>query len=80
MELEQFQKIKDEQNESCAICNAKLKAGFMVHVDHDHKTGEVRGILCRWCNTGLGNFKDSIDNLKSAVKYLKKYCSKSAEK
>lgn len=78
MEIDEFQKIKAKQNENCAICNKKLEDGFLVHVDHDHKTGNVRGILCRWCNTGLGNFKDSMENLKSAVKYLKKYSAKTA--
>jgi len=40
------------------------------HVDHDHVTGKVRGILCPPCNTGLGNFKDNISNLRNAISYL----------
>ena len=80
MEINQFQSIKIKQKGNCAICNTKLEDGFLVHVDHDHETGNVRGILCRWCNTGLGNFKDSMVNLKSALRYLKKYSSKSVEK
>lgn len=73
-------KIKQDQNNSCAICKIKLAYGMQVHVDHCHTTGKVRGILCRWCNIGLGHFKDSMENLKSAQKYLKKYSAKTTEK
>jgi uncharacterized protein with PIN domain len=62
------------QNGKCAICkeditetkNGRLKA----HIDHDHETGVVRGLLCLSCNTGLGQFKDSPINLRAAAQYL----------
>jgi hypothetical protein len=76
MEVTEFERIKTSQNSCCGICKTKLEDGHLVHVDHDHKTGKVRGILCRWCNTGLGNFKDSLSSLKSALSYLEKYSSK----
>lgn len=41
-----------------------------VAIDHDHKTGIVRGLLCFSCNKGLGYFKDNIELLKKAIKYL----------
>lgn len=58
----------------CEICGTTDPKGFYkkFHTDHDHKTGVVRGLLCDQCNKGLGNFKDSIVFLKSAVRYLKK--------
>jgi len=56
----------------------------MAHIDHEHingKTGKehVRGMLCHSCNIGLGGFKDSIQNLESAIKYLKAYDSRKTQ-
>lgn len=56
----------EAQGGSCAICQVKPAA----HVDHDHATGEVRGILCFTCNVGLGNFDDEPDRLLLAHRYL----------
>lgn len=62
----------------CNICkmsetskgnNGKIS---LLSIDHDHKTGKVRGVVCRNCNHGLGDFKESIKNLKSAIKYLQR--------
>ena len=55
-----------EQGGVCAICLERPAE----HVDHDHETGEVRGILCFTCNVGLGNFRDRPDLLDRAVHYL----------
>ena len=66
-----------EQHNACAICNVPFdlsKLQFVV-VDHDHTTGKVRGLLCRWCNWGLGHFKDNGAALKNAAEYLKQYKS-----
>jgi len=51
----------------CAICGA----ADPKHVDHDHRTGRVRGILCFNCNGGLGQFRDSPEFLAGAITYLK---------
>jgi hypothetical protein len=55
-----------EQGGTCAICGRPDPE----HVDHDHDTGAVRGILCVNCNGGLGQFRDSIDSLLIAASYL----------
>jgi hypothetical protein len=56
----------------CDICRSDIP-GFgrkNLSVDHDHSTGLVRGMLCQKCNIGLGNFNDSPELLKRAIKYL----------
>jgi len=66
-----YNKLLTEQNNVCAICKRCCVSGRRLAVDHDHKTGKVRGLLCGRCNTGLGNFTDSIEFLEEAIKYLK---------
>jgi hypothetical protein len=61
------------QNGCCAICgdhqnNMKRK----LSVDHNHITGEVRGLLCHKCNVAIGLMKDNVDTLANAIKYLLK--------
>lgn len=69
--LEQYNEMLREQNGRCKICGRKQPSrGKCFPVDHDHKTGAVRGILCYQCNTGLGAFRDNVTILKSAIKYL----------
>lgn len=74
--LEQYESMKQKQNNVCAICKTELQTGMLSHVDHCHFSGKVRGLLCRWCNLGLGHFKDSMTSLKSALDYLEKYSQK----
>lgn len=59
-----------EQGGVCAIC--KLEPCSKLVVDHDHRTGCLRGLLCNRCNLGLGLFHDSPDRLRSAAIYLSK--------
>lgn len=70
------QKVK-EQNNCCAICGTEfLGVGHKTNaprVDHDHKTGQVRKLLCGLCNTGLGKFKDDEALLQKASDYLKNF-------
>lgn len=57
------------QGEKCAVCSVPFE-GVNPCVDHDHETGEVRGLLCGTCNTGLGMFRDDPELLKRAAEYL----------
>lgn len=56
----------------CSICHETCVTGQRLSVDHDHATGEIRGLLCRRCNSGIGHFRDRIDLLHRAVEYLEK--------
>ena len=71
--IDDKQAMIDKQNGLCAICKRKLNGNQEAFVDHNHKTDEVRGILCGNCNFILGHAKDSIDILYKAISYLKKY-------
>lgn len=64
---EQFESMLLAQNNVCAICSNRRKA---MCVDHDHSTGEVRGILCRRCNALLGLIEDDTARLARAIQYL----------
>lgn len=68
-----YEKTLEEQGGKCAICG---KIPRIFTVDHNHETGCVRGILCSNCNTGIGLFKESEENLVSAIEYLKKWYNK----
>lgn len=63
----------EAQGGKCAICKARPQPGKFLHIDHDHKTGLVRGLLCRGCNMGLGCFQDNTSSLYEAVDYVTKY-------
>lgn len=65
-------KIK-ESNGVCDICKNECSHGKNLSLDHDHNTGEFRGMLCASCNMALGGFMDSPQLLNSAIKYLKKW-------
>ena len=63
--------IWDRQKGVCKICGLPNKDGKKLSVDHDHKTGKVRGLLCNRCNRGLGVFRDDPEILHKATEYLK---------
>lgn len=57
----------------CAICSKDLSLNSKKNkacLDHDHKTGKIRGILCHLCNAGLGFFKDNPAILKKAMEWV----------
>lgn len=75
MTLEEYSTLLESQDNSCAICGthvsmASLGSGNHLHIDHNHETNEVRGLLCWDCNTGIGKLKDSVEILQSVILYL----------
>ena len=75
LSIEQYDRMFLEQNGVCAICgNPPAPTGkpqqTRLHVDHDHQTGQIRGLLCRACNHGIGSLRDSTAILQSAISYL----------
>ena len=62
------------QDGRCAICQSEVfvEIDRSAQIDHCHATGKVRGILCKFCNLGLGTFKDNIASLERAIDYLKR--------
>lgn len=70
--LEQYDAMAALQNNQCAICGGGPNGSHSrLVVDHDHKTNQVRGLLCAMCNIGLGNFVDDPERLSKAALYLK---------
>lgn len=67
-----------KQHGGCAICGSKFdNTRFRkLSIDHDHRTGAVRGLLCSNCNTSLGLMKDSPERLQAAIDYLNRFGSK----
>ena len=68
MSPEEYTILYIHQGGYCAIC----KGSDSLNVDHDHTTGKVRGLICASCNAGLANFKDNVEVLTQAIKYLNK--------
>jgi hypothetical protein len=72
--LEDYNRMLEEQGGCCAICG-KPSTDYKrnLHVDHDHLTGKVRGLLCVRCNYGIGYFGEDTTLLENAKVYLTKY-------
>jgi hypothetical protein len=72
---EKYDNLLNAQNNKCAICNKgpETERYKRLALDHCHETGKIRGFLCNNCNRCIGLLGDKIENLVSAIKYLKKY-------
>jgi hypothetical protein len=71
--IEEYEAILEKQKGGCAICGSITSQGRWehLHVDHDHNTGKVRGLLCTKCNRGIGLFDDDPNLLEKTAKYLR---------
>ena len=73
--LDQYNEMLDAQDGRCAVCGIVFVGTKPPHIDHDHVTLKVRGLLCAQCNSGLGQFKDSPIILRRALAYLAKHAA-----
>lgn len=69
LSAEQFTAMLQAQHHICALCDASF-ANRRPYIDHDHQTGEVRGLLCMNCNTALGHFRDDPYLMRRAADYV----------
>lgn len=67
---EQWDEMYKAQDGLCKICKNPPPQGKRLHVDHDHATKVVRGLLCPTCNMGVGSFLDNPERLREAAQYL----------
>lgn len=70
LSLAGYNNMLAEQNGVCAICKKPEEEVGKLFVDHCHNSGDVRGLLCKNCNSGIGMFKDSTTLLSNAIEYL----------
>jgi len=72
LSLAEYEDMYEEQEGCCAICGTFVcSSGKLLSVDHDHTTGQVRGLLCLNCNTAIGKFNDNQDLLYRAADYIR---------
>lgn len=72
-----YEAMRQSQAGACAICSQQMRVGGrpgmdQEHVDHDHHTGRVRGLLCSRCNTSIGKFNDDPQLLRKAAEYIER--------
>lgn len=79
LSVEEYERLLERSDNHCELCERELgmvkRSGLPISeacVDHCHRTGQIRGILCPTCNTGLGSFHDDPMLLLAAINYLKR--------
>lgn len=77
--LERYNRMLLDQGGVCAICSQPCESRRSLSVDHNHDTGEVRGLLCCHCNRGLGSFRDRADLTDKATGYLLRFTAANQE-
>lgn len=76
-----YEVLLQAQGGLCAICGAKEAGGKggRFNVDHDHSTGQIRGLLCYSCNLGIGLLRDDADLMRAAIRYMERVERKAAD-
>lgn len=72
MALDEYDVLFAAQGGLCLICSRPVEGERGLAVDHCHKSGKVRGLLCRPCNSALGLFEDSIERMQNAIAYVQR--------
>lgn len=70
LSAEEYEAMLAKQGGRCALCKRIPQKGRSLHIDHNHTTGLVRGLLCFRCNAGMGQFQDDIFRFADAIVYL----------
>lgn len=70
--LDQYHAKYESQDFLCGVCGGDMDGTQHRHIDHSHRTGRFRGLLCLNCNHGLGKFGDDSVRLMNAVRYLER--------
>ena len=70
--LSAVERMLEAQGGVCAICRKPRPENRTLHVDHDHKTGRIRGLLCFRCNNALGDFEEQWELFQLAADYLER--------
>lgn len=65
-----YERMVDEQGNRCKLCGNEPKEGKKLVIDHDHRNGKVRGLLCNSCNVGIGLLQDDPALLEKAINYI----------
>jgi hypothetical protein len=68
--IAEYDRMFEEQNGVCAICGEPRPEERTLHIDHDHQTGVIRGLLCFRCNNALGDFREEYELFQRAADYL----------
>ena len=72
--LEDYDRMLQDQGGACMVCltTAESQRYGRLHIDHDHETGEVRGLLCHHCNTALGLLNEDVSRMAAMIAYITK--------
>ena len=72
LEPEEYELLLEKSKNLCMICSSP-PSKKSLHIDHDHKTGKVRGLLCHGCNTALGLLKEDLSIMKKLIEYIERH-------